>query len=136
MQAGGSLISGWAEQGIAGAEARMIETASAQKAGQVRREARATAGAARAAAAASGVSVGSGSVMDVEQSIARYSEQDALSILTSGAAQASARRSAGRQAMVAGVTGAAGSLIHGASNVYQAQQLSKLYARTGIRPGE
>ena len=116
-QAGGnivqSLIQGSAARSAAKANAAMAMQGAEMQARQIRRAARAETGAARAAAAGAGVSLSSGSVMDAERDIARYSEQDALSVLVSGATEASQWRQRGRAAMTRAFTQAGDSLVHG-----------------------
>ena len=121
MQAGGSLLNaigaistGNAQRSIANSQADIVRTQSEMRARSIRRAAERETGSARAAAAAAGVKLTSGSVLEAERDIARYSEQDALSVLVTGQAQAVQLREAGRQARQQGVLGAFGSLVHGA----------------------
>lgn len=111
-----SLAGGSAKAGVLRAEADMVRTGAQMRAGAIRREAQQQTGAARAAAVASGVSVNSGSVLQAEQNIARYSEQDALSAIISGEAKAGALQSQARGARTAGAVDAGDSLLVAADN--------------------
>jgi hypothetical protein len=114
LQAIGSIAAGDSVRSMANSQADMVRTQAEQRARSIRRAAVRETGGARSAAAASGVSLNSGSVLEAEREIAQYSEQDALSVLVSGQAQATQLRTQGRAVRQAGYFGAAESLIHGA----------------------
>ena len=118
MQAAGSVLNvvtslagGIGANKAAKAEAAMAKMQGQMRARQIRRAAAREVGSARAAAAASGVSVASGSVLEAEREIERYSEQDALSAILTGDARASAVRAEGRAAMTQGLVSAGESLL-------------------------
>ena len=106
-----SLAGGSARAGALKSEAAMVQTGAQMRAGAIRRDAVLETGAARAAATASGVKVGSGSVLEAERAIARYSEQDALSAIISGNAQAGALRTRAAGERSAGMVGASENLL-------------------------
>lgn len=107
---------------------------------------RATVGAIRAAQGASGVDVDTGSNVDVRSSAAELGQLDALTIrsnaarqaygyetgATSQQAQAGLDRAAGAQAGTAGLFGAAGSLLSGASSIASQYTGWKLAAGSGL----
>lgn len=131
-----SLVEGSAKRAVARGNAAMAMQDAETRARQIRRAASAETGSARAAAAASGVALSSGSVMEAERDIARYSEQDALSVLVSGAGEASQWRQRGRAAMIAAVTGASDSLVHGMDTFQRTRRRSGFRADDPYRrPG-
>lgn len=90
---------------------------------KIRKAGALTVKAARAAYGASGVAVGSGSALAVQEDIVRRSSEDALTELLTGGyraasmeATASAKRIAGRNAMVAGFGAAGKSLLSAAAD--------------------
>lgn len=113
LQAVQSFVAGETQRSVANSMADAARSTATMQARAIRRSAEQQTGAARAAAAASGVKVGSGSVLDAERDIARYSEQDALSVLLSGQSEAARLRARGEQAKLAGIAKATDSLVHG-----------------------
>ena len=120
-----SLVQADAQRSVAKANARMAMMSAESQARQIRRAGAAEAGAARVAAAASGVSLSSGSVMEAERDIARYSEQDALSAILGGRNEAAAWRQRGRAAVSQAIVKTGDSLVHGVDT----------WQRTRRRPG-
>lgn len=109
-----SIADGAAKRAAADGVAAVTQAGARMRAASIRRAGVQELGSARAAAAASGVKLSSGSVLAAEGDIARYSEQDAMSVLLSGQTEANALRTRGRQAFAAGFMGASDSLVHGA----------------------
>ena len=109
-----SLAGGIARNEQAKSLASIEQLAGNMRARAIRRAAVQETGSARAAAAASGVSVSSGSVMEAERDIARYSEQDAMVAVLTGDNRAATMRGNGRAALSGGVDQAAGSLLEAA----------------------
>ena len=129
LQAGSSIVQGQQQQEMYDAQAKIAERQAAQEADaavaqaeKFRRAGTRQAAAADAAYAASGVSVGVGTPVRVNESIQRDAEEDAyMNILTgqrrlqSGQEEAALNRRAGKNAMTAGYMGAATSLLSGAA---------------------
>lgn len=129
LQAGSSIVQGEQQQEMYDAQAKIAERQSAQEADaavaqaeKFRRAGKRQASAADAAYAASGVSVGVGTPVRVNESIQRDAEEDAyMNILTgkrrlqSGQEEAALNRRAGKNALTAGYMGAATSLLSGAA---------------------
>lgn len=104
-------------QGVQDADAAVAQ------ADKIRKAARAQAGAANAALAASGVSVGDGTPIRINEQIYQDSEQDAYNTLLTGSrAQRTANNQAnvitaqGNSAMVSGALNAGSSLLAGGAN--------------------
>lgn len=116
---------------LAKQQAQETTAAGEQQTAMQQMKTRATVGAIRAAEGASGVDVGSGSNVDVRSSAAELGELDALTIRSNAArqsygyetgatsfqAQSQLDKATASQAGTAGVFGAAGSLLSGASSV-------------------
>lgn len=93
-----SLASGISAGKVGKANAAAQMALAQTEANSIRRAGGKELGAARAAAAASGVSVASGSVLEAERDIVRYSEQDAMMAIITGQSRASAAKAAGADA--------------------------------------
>lgn len=129
LQAGSSIVQGQQQQEMYDAQAKIAERQAAQEADaavaqaeKFRKAGKRQAAAADAAYAASGVSVGVGTPVRVNESIQRDAEEDAyMSILTgqrrlqAGQEEAALNRRAGKNAMRAGYMGAATSILQGAA---------------------
>ena len=104
-------------------EGEQQKDAAMAQADKIRKAARAQAGAANAALAASGVSVGEGTPVRINEQIYKDSEQDAYNTLLTGSrAQTSANNQAniltaqGNAAMISGALNAGSSLLSSGSN--------------------
>jgi hypothetical protein len=129
LNMGASIVQGQQQQEAYDAQAKIAERQAAQEADaavaqaeKFRRAGTRQAAAADAAYAASGVSVGVGTPVRVNESIQRDAEEDAyMNILTgkrrlqSGQEEAALNRRAGKDAVTAGYTGAASSLLSSAA---------------------
>lgn len=111
----GDLAMGRARMKMAAADAAGVRVAGETAAKRIRRAAGKETGASRAGAVASGVKVTSGSVLEADRDIQRYSEQDALSAILSGENQAAGINASGRNYMRAGINSAADSLVDAAT---------------------
>jgi hypothetical protein len=116
MDAIGSLAAGVTRARMMRSDARGAEAYAATKAKRIRAAGALELGAARTQAAASGVKVDSGSVMDVERTIVKNVEQDALSAILTGQNQAASLNESARYYQVAGLNSAADNLIAAGSN--------------------
>jgi hypothetical protein len=166
LSAASSLAKGVAERNAAKAQARAAETNSrlaeeqaadalrrgAHEENKFRREMSVLQGSQRAASAASGVDVDSGSASDLQRE-ARMEEEDDAAVIRFNAArenwayntqaldyrnQARAARSAGKNAMAAGVIGAGASFLSLAAPWYKEQEAKKQQAseRASLRRKE
>lgn len=131
LQAGSSIVQGEQEQKLANARAEMTDRQAAQErdaavaqAEKFRRAGKRQASAADAAYAASGVSVGVGSPVRINEEIQRDAEEDAyMNILTGKRrgdtleTESRLSRQAGRNAKAAGNMGAVSSLLSGAGSI-------------------
>jgi hypothetical protein len=104
-------------------EGEQQKDAAMAQADKIRKAARAQAGAANAALAASGVSVGDGTAVRINEQIYQDSEQDAYNTLLTGSrAQRTANNQAnvitaqGNSAMISGALNAGSSLLAGGAN--------------------
>lgn len=120
MQAQNAKETGRANQKMLDQQAENERDAAIAQAEKIRIAAKRHAGSAEAAYAASGIDVGSGSAVRVNEQIYRDSESDAyMTILTGNRRATSASnegnivRAQGDKAMVAGVMSASGSLLSG-----------------------
>ena len=125
VSAGASIIGGMQQKEAADTQAQIAENSAAYEADaakahaeKIRKAGLAQRGEAKAALAASGVKLGEGTALEVDKSIAKNAEQDALSAilsgdraLKSGEDQASMLRASGNAAQTAGFIGAAGSVL-------------------------
>lgn len=111
MNAITSLAGGLSRSYAAKAEAAAERAGTQARVNAIRRAADMERGSARTAAAASGVAVDSGSVLEAERDITRYSEQDALMSIVSGESRARALRSAGKGALIEGAVGMGENLL-------------------------
>lgn len=123
--AGSMIFQGMQQNELAKTNAEMAkrqgaadQDAAVAQAEKIRRAAKAQAGQANAALAASGVSVGEGTAVRINEEIYRASEEDAYSTLLTGARrqragdeEASLLRRQGRAAMVGSFFGAGGSVL-------------------------
>jgi len=128
--AAASVYSGAQAQNAADANAELSrregeqqKDAAMAQADKIRKAARAQAGAANAALAASGVSVGDGTALRINEQIYKDSEQDAYNTLLTGSrAQTTANNQAnvltaqGNAAMISGGLNAGASLLSSGSN--------------------
>lgn len=133
LQTIGSIQQGEAAADLANAQAQQQNLQAAQErdaavaqAEKIRRAGRATAAQADAAFAASGVSVGEGTPVRINEQITRDAEEDAYNTILTGTrrgasldTEAGFTRRAGRNSRTAGYFGAAGSLLQGASSYAQ-----------------
>jgi len=129
LQAVGSIQQGNQQRELAEAQAAQLDLQAAQErdaavaqAEKIRRAGRAQAAQAESAYAASGVSVGTGTPVRINETITRDTEEDAyMTILTGDRrgqtldTESSLQRRAGRNAQQAGYMGAATSLLSGAA---------------------
>lgn len=129
LQAIGSIQQGNQQRQLAEAQAAQLDLQAAQErdaaiaqAEKIRRAGRSQAAQAEASYAASGVSVGTGTPVRINETITRDAEEDAyMTILTGDRrgqtldTEAALNRRAGRNAQQAGYVGAASSVLGGAS---------------------
>lgn len=134
MQAKGQMDAGRAQQQTANFNADQDEIEAAQtrqayreQAEKIRRIGRAQASEARAAYAASGVSIGSGTPVLINEQIQNDTESDAYNTILTGnrradalEAQAAISRRTGSSMATAGQRGATGSLLSTAGSTYSA----------------
>lgn len=138
LSAVGSIQQGNAANAQARAQAAQLDLQAAQErdtavaqAEKIRRAGRSQTAAADAAFAASGVSVGEGTPVRINEAITRDAEDDAYSTILTGSRRGSTldvesalTTQAGKNARTSGYMGAAGSLLQGASQYGQWKALS------------
>lgn len=139
MTAGGALYQGMQQQDAADTNAELARRQGNQEADaalaqaeKIRKAARQQAGQARAALATSGVSVGEGTAVRINEQIYQDAESDAYSTLLTGARrkqaandEAAIYRQQGSNAMTAGLINAGSSVLAGGARIGQWRETRK-----------